>query len=113
MALLNKFLFGVLVLVLGITALEARAKITWVDGKIVFNGGYDLNNSTFTKVVEEATEFEILVATCGLKFSSRSDYIRCVDDPEYLSERLDDLKPSEVKGNVNGFAHLKKENNKR
>jgi hypothetical protein len=113
MGLLNKVLAAVLILAVGIGMLEARAKIIWVDGTIVFNGGYDVKGSSFTQAVEEPTQFEILVATCGLKFANRSDYIRCLDDKDYLSDKLDDLKPSEMKGNLVGFSTLKKENNKR
>lgn len=59
------------------------------------------------------TTFEMQVAQSGIKFSNYSDFVRCVENKEYLDDKILDLKPSEYKKKKNSIDTLKIENNKR
>lgn len=75
--------------------------IALVDGKIVFRVGYN------------PTQFEVNLATSGIKFDNFTDYMRCKDEKEHLDEKLDDLKPSKTKKLKRSLDYLRSENSKR
>ena len=77
------------------------ADIAWVDGKIVFREGY------------VPTNFEVTLATSGIKFDNYTDYIQCRDDKDHLDEKMDDLNPSKQKKLKPSLDYLKSENAKK
>lgn|SRR3990167_4676223 len=49
------------------------------------------------QAVTAPSNFEVSVATSGIKFDNYTDYRRCVDEKEYLQDKIDDLKQSEIR----------------
>ena len=95
-------LFFILIVLLSWSFLFSQeADIRLVDGKVVFREGY------------VPTNFEVTLATSGLKFDNYTDYIQCRDDKDHLDEKMDDLNPSKQKKLKPSLDYLKSENAKK
>lgn len=101
---------GCLFLVLTGSNLLAETPAIYIDGRIVFStvtvGGVPVWSAEEQAAVENLhgirgrdaalvfytpDNFEIAVATSGIKFSGYSDFRNCVGDKQYLADKLDDL----------------------
>lgn len=80
------------------------SKSSWVDGQIKFD-------VTFSS--DAPSNFELSIATSGMKFDNYTDFVTCVSDKEHLRDKLDDLKPSDDRKNRRTMDYLRSENNKR
>src|SRR3990167_7493343 len=139
MALLNEFyrrnmkslliLLGLSFSVCSLWAENAR----WRDGEIEFvkykvNGKdcftdkerdaevdkYNVSNATFSISIVAVPQdnYEVTLATCGIKYSNFSDFQMTRDDKNYAQDKFDDIPPSLERKQKRSIDFLKSENAK-
>ena len=69
--------------------------------------------SPIVSIVYDYSNFEVSVATSGLNFENYTDYEMSVNDKDYLSNKLDDEKPSIKRKNKAVIDYLDGESKKR
>ena len=95
---------------------QINGKIYWTtQERDDFLSAYASNGSSYTlnTVNFTPTNFEITVSTSGIAFANYSDAASCITDKDYLTDRLDDLRASEIRKNRRTIDYLKIENAKR
>jgi hypothetical protein len=122
---MKKLILSLCLLVPG--ALWAVTPSALVDGKVVFAIAMVRNVPVFNqeekdRVIEtvggditplSSTTLELTIANSGLQFLNYTDYVNCVNSKEYTQDKIDDLKPTELRKILSGIQILIAENNKR
>jgi len=120
-----------LTLIVSISSAQTPAKL--IDGKIFLaitnvNGidcftnaekqaeidKYNMGSGSFPLTINNysPSNFEVTLATSGVTYSNRSEFLRVRDRKESLSDKIDDLPPSEAKRLKESLDYLRAENAK-
>lgn len=59
------------------------------------------------------TPIELAILNSSMTYKNFSDLIRCVNDKNYLTDKVDDIKPSEARKKATEITVLRTENAKR
>ena len=92
----------------GVTVWSTPERDALVAKLDVFSGTSPVSVVNFTP-----SNFEVSVATSGIEFAGYTDFKKCLDDREYLRDKLEDLKPSVTRKNQATVNFVTSENNKR